>query len=110
MKNKGKSPKSSAKAEKKAGNPRRAVFSLTPAAFLAFFSGEHRYRIIENPIPPNATIVDVRFNAWESRQGTIEVLIEHESIPELVEGEPIPYVKSPMAEAITEPVKEFPLE
>lgn len=78
--------------------PRRAILSIAPQSLLSLLvPGEHKYAITENGLPPDAKIVDVRFNTWKADAGTIEVLIEHVSLPQLEERLPIPYVKPPVA-------------
>lgn len=84
-------------------HPRRAIFALSPQAFLSLFSGRHSYEVSENPIPQGAVIVDVRMERW-TQQGAIEVLIEHPSIPELVDGQAVPYVKPPLFKTVQEEI------
>lgn len=91
--------KIAAPVEKKRENPRRAIFALSPSLFLSLFSGEHHYRIVDNPLPADATVIDVRFAQWQTPPA-FEVLIEHPSIPELIEGQPVPYIKPPTATAM----------
>lgn len=88
------------KRNKKQKVPRRAIFALKPEAFLHLFSGKVAYQITDNPIPPDAKIIDIRFDKWKDQNGVIEILIEHPTIPELVEGQPIPYVKPPAAQSL----------
>lgn len=78
--------------------PRRAIFAIKPDIFLAFFNGTHKYTVSENAIPRDAKVIDVRLERWKGGDGVIEVLIEHPTIPPLVEGQPVPYIKPPKLE------------
>lgn len=93
-KKKGNGKKAAAPAAPKAPAPRRAILAISPAAFMSLFSGRHTYEVAENPLPPGAAVIDVRLNGWNGKDA-VEVLIEHPSIPELVDGQPVPYVKPP---------------
>ena len=80
--------------------PRRAIFAIKPNVFLSLFSGRVAYDVTANQLPPDAKILDIRLDTRSGQPGVIEVLLEHPSIPLLVEGEPIPYVKPPQTQAI----------
>lgn len=103
-----KSNKKGSKKVVKPVNPRRAIFALSPTAFMSLFSGRHHFEVTENPLPAGATIMDVRMERWSSNTGAIEILLEHPSIPELIEGQAVPYVKPPIFKVI-EDVPQTPI-
>ncbi len=79
--------------------PRRAIFALSKEGFMSLFHGEQHYRVVSDPLPPNAKIIDIRLESWTST-GSIEILIEHPSIPPIAPGDSIPYVKPPVFETL----------
>lgn len=82
-------------------HPHRAIFALSPKVLMSLFSGRHHFEVVQNPLPPDAKILDVRLDKWNGGQdGAIEILLEHPAIPELIEGQPIPHVKPPAFRSI----------
>lgn len=84
---------------------RRAILLVTPELCTEMVKGVQepgdrfrRFRVVENPIPSDAKVVDVYYDAG---QGLFNIVLESSAFDLVEEGKPLPIVK-PMMQTIYE--------